>query len=135
MEKLHPELLLRATRSAGSGGQHVNKTSTRVELFFDIAGSRLLSQEEKDRLLEVLASRLSQEGVLRMVSQEERSQGRNKKRVLEKFDELIAAALEEETPRIPTEKSKEQDEARLEMKKRLSSKKAERQPKNWMGTE
>ncbi len=77
------ELVLRATRSGGPGGQHVNTSSTRIELTWDVAGSLSLPDETRAWLLKRLAARLDTSGQLRLVAQEERSQLRNRETVLD----------------------------------------------------
>src|SRR6478609_2266156 len=72
------ELEFRATRSGGPGGQHVNTSSTRVELWWDVAASPSLTDEQRLRLLNRLGSRLDSAGRLRLVSSESRSQLRNR---------------------------------------------------------
>jgi ribosome-associated protein len=99
---LETEITFKTSRSGGSGGQHVNKVSTKVELDFDISASRILTDEQKEILVEKLTSRLTNEGVLQIVSQAERSQLRNKKCALEKFHELIAACFIVRKKRKPT---------------------------------
>ncbi|MES2629694.1 MAG: alternative ribosome rescue aminoacyl-tRNA hydrolase ArfB [Bacteroidota bacterium] len=118
---LFPELTFKTSRSGGAGGQNVNKVSTKVEIGFDIAASAVLTDEEKQRLLEKLGSKLTTEGILKMVSQSERTQLGNKKVVLEKFSELITKSLTVQKKRKPTKISKAAKERRLESKKRDSS--------------
>lgn len=114
---LEAELTYKTSRSGGSGGQHVNKVSTKVELDFDIKASRILTEEQKTILLEKLATRLTNEGVLQIVSQAERSQLRNKKVVLDKFHELIQAAFTVHKKRKSTKIPKAVKEKRLLNKK------------------
>ncbi len=87
------EFLFRSSRSSGSGGQHVNKVETRMELLFDLANSDLLTEEEKTLLTERWAHRLSKAGVLRLVCQKSRSQYKNKQKVIAKFYELLEKGL------------------------------------------
>lgn len=117
IELLETELHFKTSRSGGSGGQHVNKVSTKVELDFDIAASRILTDEQKAVLVEKLASRLTNDGVLQIVSQSERSQLRNKKVVLEKFHEVIEGAFKVLKKRKPTKTPKAVKEKRLLAKK------------------
>ena len=95
MEKpnLDGELVFRFSRSQGSGGQHVNKVSTRVELRFNILNSKLLDQEAKNRLTSQLASRITKEGDLIITAQNSRSQRRNKQAALAKFYKLLEKHL------------------------------------------
>jgi ribosome-associated protein len=87
------ELKFIASKSSGPGGQHVNKVSTRVTLLFDVAGSPSLSDEEKNRILTHLSTRISKSGVLRVIAQSSRSQVANKELAMERFAELIRQAL------------------------------------------
>ncbi|HRC87610.1 MAG TPA: alternative ribosome rescue aminoacyl-tRNA hydrolase ArfB, partial [Thermoanaerobaculia bacterium] len=88
------ELLFETSRSGGPGGQNVNKVESRVTLLFDLGASTSLSAEQKARIRERLATRISRSGVLRVVSSRHRTQGANKKAVLERLAELLQDALE-----------------------------------------
>ena len=96
------ELEFTASRSGGPGGQHVNKVSSRVTLWFDIAGSPSLTSGHKRRLRERLATRISKDGVLRVVCQAHRSQAANRRGAGERFAELLRVALERRKPRRKT---------------------------------
>src|SRR5262245_1165959 len=96
------ELSYRATRSGGPGGQHVNKTATRVELWWNLEQSGAPSDEQRALLRERLAGRLDSEGWLRLVESGSRSQLRNRETVTERFGELLARALRPRTPRKRT---------------------------------
>src|SRR3954467_621185 len=72
------ELDVRVSRSSGAGGQHVNKTSSRVEIFWNIPGSRALNDEQRDRLRSKLSSRMTTDGSVRVVASDMRSQSRNR---------------------------------------------------------
>jgi ribosome-associated protein len=87
------ELKFRASRSSGPGGQNVNKVNTRVTLNFDVVNSPTLSDEQKRRVLRLLANRINRDGVLRIVSQRHRSQAANCTAAMERFAELIGVAL------------------------------------------
>ena len=87
------ELEFRASRSGGPGGQHVNTSSTRVELTWDVARSPSLSEEQRRHLLARLASRLDGTGRLRVVSSATRSQLRNREDATERLREVVASAL------------------------------------------
>ena len=101
-----PELIFNATRSSGPGGQNVNKVNTRVELRFDIRTSSLLSDEEKEVLMQKLANRINAEGILLLSSQVGRTQLDNREKVTEKFYKLISRALVPPKKRIPTTPTK-----------------------------
>ena len=120
------ELTFRATRSGGPGGQHVNKTSSRVELTWSVPTTAALGPELRARALERLAPRLDGEGVLRIVSDRTRSQLQNKEDATERFAEILAAALTIPKKRRPTKLSKAVKARRLDAKKRHGAKKAER---------
>lgn len=121
-----PEFKFRTSRSSGAGGQHVNKTETKVELIFDIAGSSLLSEAEKARLTSKLASYINADGKLRLNNAASRSQSANKEAVIEKFYQLLEKGLKKEKKRIPTKMPKEIKQEILKSKKLHSQKKAER---------
>ncbi|MEA5110944.1 Peptidyl-tRNA hydrolase ArfB [bioreactor metagenome] len=123
LPELEQELEFKTSRSSGKGGQHVNKTETRVEIHFRIPESVLLDDGQKAVLLEKLGHRLSEEGVLRMYSQKSRSQLANRDDVVRRFYELIAKSLKPVKRRIKTMPGKSQKEARLADKKASSRKK------------
>ena len=127
----HPELRFKAVRSSGKGGQHVNKVSTSVELYFNVAQSKVLNDDQKQMILTGLKNRMSGEGELLLVSQSERSQLANKKKVIKRFDELISKALTKRKKRIPTKISKAKKQQRLEEKKHRGEKKLLRK-KDWL---
>ncbi len=120
------ELEFRATRSGGPGGQHVNTSSTRVEVSWDVAGSPALSETQRQRLLVRLASRLDGSGRLRLVSSITRSQLRNREEVTERLRELVAEGLVVPKARKRTKPSRAVKAARLEGKRRRSATKRER---------
>lgn len=93
MVNLEPECKFRTARSGGSGGQHVNKVETKVELIWQPATSRLLEASEKNRLLEQLAQKLDSDGLLHITAQESRSQVQNKAIALRKLHALVKEAL------------------------------------------
>ncbi|MDX1666660.1 MAG: alternative ribosome rescue aminoacyl-tRNA hydrolase ArfB [Saprospiraceae bacterium] len=130
IEALQQEAAFHTSRSSGAGGQHVNKVETRVELRLDIEDSRVLDEAEKDRLRRRLSNRISKDDLLILSSQESRSQYRNKKKVLEKFERLVGEAL------MPVKKAKRKSwkaktHNRLERKRRRSEKKRNRQKPEW----
>jgi ribosome-associated protein len=122
-EGLKKEVSFRASRSSGAGGQHVNKVSTRVELLFHIANSVVLTNEEKEIILDKLKNRISKEGILSIACEETRSQSRNKEIAFEKFYSLLKATLKPAKKRVPTKRSKGSVERRLKDKKAISEKK------------
>ena len=120
------ELDYRATRSGGPGGQHVNTSSTRIEVWWDVRSSPTLSEGQRARVLERLSSRLDGEGRLRIVASESRSQLRNRDAATERLRELVAAALAVRKPRKRTRPSRAAKAARLEAKRRRSALKRDR---------
>jgi len=123
------ELEFRATRSGGPGGQHVNTSSTRVELVFDLAGSPTLTEAERSLARRRLRSRLDAEGRLRVVAQDERSQYRNRRLATERFCALMRDALAPPPPpRRPSKPTRASTEERLERKRRDAVRKRMRRP-------
>lgn len=120
------EFVFQASRSGGKGGQNVNKVSTKIELNFDILNSALLDDSEKIILFEKLRNRIDKKGVLKIVSQKERSQLLNKNMAVEKFYFLIEKAFRKEKPRHKTKPTKSSKEERLKRKKITSQKKSGR---------
>src|SRR5262245_53588293 len=84
------ELTFAATRGGGPGGQHVNKVATRIELRFDVAASPSLTPQQRDRILSRLRTRISADGVMRVVAQASRSQTANRDAAVARFIELLA---------------------------------------------
>lgn len=125
------ELDVRVSRASGAGGQHVNKTSSRVEIFWNVQASRALSDDQRARLLERLTSRLTTEGSIRVVASDMRSQSRNRDLAEERLADMVRRALVIPKKRRPTRPTKASKEARLEGKKRQSHKKRERQKKSF----
>jgi ribosome-associated protein len=125
-EEILKETILKATTSGGKGGQNVNKVATRVELYFNIPNSNALTEEQKSLLLSKLNSKISEEGVLRIVSSEDRSQLKNRETVREKFIALLSQALKKDKVRRKTKPGKEVNEERIKEKKLNAEKKQRR---------
>lgn len=117
------ELVFRFARSSGPGGQNVNKVSSRVELCFDVRNSPSLTSEQKLKLLTRLRTRIDKEGKLHLVSQESRSQWKNRELAVEKFATLLRFALTPEQKRIPTKATSRASARRVKAKKIQSAKK------------
>ncbi len=111
------ELELRAARSGGPGGQSVNTTDSKVELRWDVANSSALNQTQRDRLLDRLSSRLTQDGVLILTGSEHKSQHRNREAVLSRFESIVGEALEPPRQRRRTRPTRGSKERRLRQKK------------------
>ncbi len=125
-EQLISELSFKAVRSSGSGGQHVNKVATKVELYFDLENSSVLAEEKKEKLKEFLRKKLNKDGVLILQCSQTRSQLKNKELVIKKFFELIEKGLKEQKKRIPTKTPKSVIKKRLANKQLIAKKKANR---------
>jgi len=124
--RLISELQFKATRSSGPGGQHVNKTSTRVELSWSLQNSQVFTEHQKARLQDKLQNRISKEGIFLLASQNSRSQHKNKEDVIKRFLTLIEKSLQEPKKRKKTKRSKASKMKRLSNKKAHSDKKANR---------
>jgi len=116
------EIDLRFSRSSGPGGQHAQKTETRVEATFDVEASTSLTERQKQRVLRKAGP------VLRAVAQDERSQARNRELAVERVAQALRDALRVERRRVPTKPSKAAVERRLEQKRRRSQAKRLRRP-------
>ncbi len=112
------EIRFRFSRSGGPGGQHVNKTETRVELLFDVRSSPSLSDKQREQIENKLGSRISADGILSVVAQGSRSQSRNREIALVRFRELLQKAIQKTKKRIPTKPGKISAEKRIQKKKR-----------------
>ncbi|HWM90283.1 MAG TPA: alternative ribosome rescue aminoacyl-tRNA hydrolase ArfB [Thermoanaerobaculia bacterium] len=120
------EVSFATSRSGGPGGQNVNKLETRVTVRFDVASSPSLSEEQRQRLQERLATRITRSGVLHVASQKHRTQGENREAALARLVELMAEALREETPRRTTRVPRSAKRRRVDAKKRRGQRKRER---------
>ena len=115
------ELRIQVTRSSGPGGQHANKTESRVDISFDVENSPSLGPRQKARLLEKLGP------VVRVTASDERSQMRNREIAMERMRQKLAAALHIDKPRVATRATKGSKERRLDAKRRTGQIKARRQ--------
>jgi ribosome-associated protein len=114
------ELVFRYSTSQGPGGQHVNRSATRVTLGYDVAQSPSLTEDQRERLLRRLASRLDKRGVLQLHSQTSRSQTENRAAVIARLQTLLAGALKEPRRRHKTRPTRAAIEQRLATKRRRS---------------
>ena len=120
------ELQARATRSSGAGGQHVNKTSSRIQLSWNVATSAALDDEQRDRLLRKLSPRLTADGTLTITVSDTRSQHRNREIAEQRLNEVVRQALVVPKKRKATRPTKAAKETRLKEKKIHSLKKQQR---------
>ena len=118
------ELELHAIRSAGPGGQNVNKVATAIQLRFDVVRSRSLSERVRARLLDIAGNRVSQEGVLVMTARRFRTQEANRRDVLDRLARLVHRAEQVPKRRVPTRPSRAAKRRRLDDKRRRGARKA-----------
>jgi ribosome-associated protein len=125
------EISFKAARSGGPGGQNVNKVSSKVILTFDVARSAALSDEQKQRIMEKLSTRINKEGTLQIVSQRTRSQELNRADALNRFSDLLRRALTPQRRRIKTGVPGTQRAKRFEEKKKRALTKRARSRRGW----
>jgi len=121
------ELRFEASTSSGPGGQHVNRSRTRVTLLFDVRASTTLTAEQKRRVRQKLATRIDREGRVRVRCGRHRSQAMNREETVRRFTELIRKALHRERRRIATRPSKAARKRRLKEKRKRADTKRRRQ--------
>ncbi len=122
-ENIIKELSFKAIRSSGAGGQHVNKTSSKIELTFDLENSLSLTESEKLLLKNKLSSKLTNENVLILFCEETRSQHKNKELAIKRFLSLLKTNLTRKKKRKPTKPSRASLKRKAESKQRNSVKK------------
>ncbi len=130
-EKLLSELDFKAVRSSGAGGQNVNKVSSKVVLSFDLENSSALSEEEKQLLKQKLSSKLTQNNVLILNCDEDRSQVKNKSIIIKRFLSIIEKGLHKPKIRRATKTPRSIKEKRLNSKKIMSALKQNRKKPNF----
>lgn len=123
------EISFITSRSSGPGGQHVNKTNSKVQLIFNIKESQVLDEVEKEILLQKLASKIDTEGKIQLQAQDSRSQKTNKDTVVRKFYDLLAKVFEKKKIRKVTRPPKGAIEKRLKEKKQRAEQKQSRRYK------
>ena len=122
-ETIYKELHFKAVRSSGAGGQHVNKVSSKVELYFDLSSSEAFTEKEKQLLHKNLSNRINKEGILKIYSSESRSQHTNKEKVVKRLFKIIEKGLIVPKKRRPTKMSRAQKIKRLDNKTKHATKK------------
>lgn len=120
------EITLKATPSSGPGGQHVNRSSTRIEATWNVLESPTLSEAQRHRLLRKLGKRIAGDGTLRVVADGERSQAQNRAGAIARLRAVVADALVVPRTRKPTRPTKASVERRITEKKQRGRRKAER---------
>jgi len=125
-DSLVHDLSFKTSRSSGPGGQNINKVNTKVELRLNVGKTDLFTDEQKKLLIEKLKAKINADGELIIVSQETRSQMRNKEIALEKLYELLHEVFKVGKERVPTKPNQAKKEKRLKEKRKVSSKKERR---------
>lgn len=125
------EVTFKTSRSGGKGGQNVNKVSSKVELNINIRTSTILTDEQKVRILDKLSNRINLEGILQIITEEDRSQLRNKEKGLKKLIVLLRTALYTPKLRKATKPGKSAVENRLKLKQSTAIKKINRRGGDW----
>ena len=126
VKNLLKEISFKTSRSGGKGGQNVNKVSSKVEMNLNISESLLFTDQQKQILLQKLANRINSEGMLQIITEEERSQLRNKQKSLVKLQHLIKNALYQPAARKATKPKRSAIESRLKSKHMNALKKISR---------
>jgi len=120
---LQKELNYKTSRSGGKGGQNVNKVSTKVELLFNVQASGLFNEDDKTWILSKLQNKLNKDGLVQVISEEERSQYLNKERAVDKLIDILTKALRRPKVRKPGKVSKAAHAKRMDQKRMQSVKK------------
>ncbi len=125
------ELVFKASRSSGPGGQNVNKLNTRMTLFFNIKESKSFTEEQNKQILKYLSARIDKDGFVRVVSQKFRTQNANRQAAIERLQELLEKALKPKQIRKKTKLPYSAKQIRLENKKHRSKLKQQRSEKEF----
>ncbi len=130
VQALSKEFTFKAIRSSGSGGQHVNKVSSKVELSFNVSGSSVLSEKQKQRIVDKLGRKLGKDTTLTLQCGTSRSQYKNKSMVIKRAIDLLKSALVVQKKRVPTKIPKAIIKKRIKNKRFQSERKKNRQKPN-----
>ena len=120
---IYGELIFSASRSGGPGGQNVNKVNTKITVRWDVIHSQIINAEQRELLLHKLASRITDDGVLMITSQEMRSQLQNKEEAVNKLEAWLENAFKQKKIRKPSKPSKAVKKKRVEKKRKHAEKK------------
>ncbi len=126
IHRIKREIQVKTSRSSGPGGQHVNKTESRVQLIFNIRESEILDEQEKETLLNFFKAQLTNEGAIIVACESNRSQVKNKEAAFKKLDRMLAKAFAKKKKRKATSPTKASKQKRLKSKKIQSEKKQQR---------
>lgn len=130
-EEILKSVTFKTSRSGGKGGQNVNKVSSKVELIFDLENATFFNEEEKVLLKSRLDNRMDNDGLLHIVSQEDRSQLLNKEKTIAKLIDLLKRSLQIQKKRKPTKIPKAFIQKRLNNKAAVSEKKKNRSTRDF----
>jgi ribosome-associated protein len=126
MKDFSKELSFKTSRSSGAGGQNVNKVETSVTVLWNVSGSEFFNEDQKNLIQNKLKNRINAEGFLFLTVSESRTQLMNKNKAIEKILEIVGKALIVPKKRVATTPSKQQNQKRLDTKKKISEKKENR---------
>ena len=126
MKTLMKEVKFRTSRSSGAGGQHVNKVETKIELLFDVTNSTILTDEQKEQVMNALKNRINKNGILVLSSQASRSQLLNRNKVIKKFERLLEQVFAPKAKRKGPTALVANPRKRLKQKRQHSEKKQNR---------
>lgn len=129
-EDILPEIQFKAIRSSGSGGQHVNKVSSKIELKFNLETSKAITEERRELLLKTISERLTKDNIIILQCDETRSQHRNKELAIRRLLDILNRGLVIPKMRKPTKIPRSVKLKRLKNKRQQSDKKASRRKPN-----